>query len=138
MSYTIAHGALSHPGRTRTRNEDRVCDGMGGEQAGDIASALAVEAIRDHMLAAGYACQPFVGKADDTVSPVTNRLASAIRLANETIYTSAADHVEWSGMGTTVVAAVIHEDVLSYAHVDDSRLYLLRNGTLQPLTLDHS
>jgi len=65
-------------------------------------------------------------------------LASAVRLANETIYTSAADHVEQSGMGTTVVAALIREDVLSYAHVGDSRVYLLRDGNLQRLTVDHS
>jgi protein phosphatase len=150
MTYTIAHGALSHPGRTRPHNEDRygidtelglfvVCDGMGGERAGEIASRLAVDTIRTHMLAAANLCTPpFVGKPDETVSPVTNRLASAVRLANETIYTSAADHAEWTGMGTTVVAAVIREDVLSYAHVGDSRLYLLRHGGIQPLTDDHS
>lgn len=150
MTYAIVHGALSHPGRTRMHNEDRygvdpdlglfvVCDGMGGEKAGEVASELAVETIRKHLLAtAGMCARPSLGQPDDTVSLVTNRLASAVRLANETIYSSAVDHVEWSGMGTTVVAAVIHDDVLSYAHVGDSRLYLLRHGTMQAVTVDHS
>jgi PPM family protein phosphatase len=150
MTYTISHGALSDPGRRRINNEDRyladtdlglflVCDGMGGGQAGEVASALAVATIHDHMRSAtGIRGLPLLGQPDETVSPVTNRLCSAVRLANEAIYTAAADHVEWSGMGTTVVAALIHGDLLSFAHVGDSRLYLVRHGSMQPLTTDHS
>lgn len=111
MTYTIAHGALSDPGRKRPHNEDRygidtdlglfvVCGGTGGGKAGEVASALAVETICNHIAAAAGAWgPPLLGRPDETVSFITNRLGSAVRLANETIYASAANHAERSGMG---------------------------------------
>lgn len=150
MAFVIDHGALSDVGRKRFHNEDRclvdaerrlfvVCDGMGGGNAGEVASALAVQAVQEHVAAA--ASNPalsFIGERHHSVSACTNRLASAIRGANERIYRAAWDHAEWLGMGTTIVAVQVHEDVLSFAHVGDSRLYLIRNQTIQPLTVDHS
>ncbi len=150
MAFAIFHGAQSDVGRKRPHNEDRhcadpelglfvVCDGMGGGNAGEVASALAVETIhRRFAEATQHPDLPLAGDLDDTVSPTTNRLASAIKLANHVIYKSAGDRPEWSGMGTTVVAAALTDHILSYAHVGDSRLYLVRNQTIQPLTLDHS
>lgn len=150
MAFTILHGALSDVGRKRPHNEDRyridtdlglfvVCDGMGGGNAGEIASRLAVETIHAHMTdAMDDPAHSFIGEQDETVSASTNRLAGAIKRANEAIYMSATDHPEWSGMGTTVVAALVNDQMLSFAHVGDSRLYLIRNRTIQPLTMDHS
>jgi protein phosphatase len=150
MDVAIFHGAQSDVGRKRPHNEDWhcadpelglfvVCDGMGGGNAGEVASALAVETIHQHIAeATRYPELPFVGEQDDGVSPTTNRLASAIKLANDVIYKSARDRLEWSGMGTTVVAAVLKDHIISYVHVGDSRLYLIRNQTIQPLTMDHS
>ena len=116
-----------------------VCDGMGGGNAGEIASALAVEAIHAHLIeAARHADLPLVGPCDATVSAPANRLASAIRAANDIMHRESWSRPDYAGMGTTVVAALLHEEVLAIAHVGDSRLYLIRNGTIQALTTDHS
>lgn len=144
------HSAKSDTGLKRLHNEDRfvadpplglyvVCDGMGGGNAGEIASALAVEAIRTHLAeAAQRADLPLIGSADATVSPTANRLASAIRAANDAIHRESWSRPDYVGMGTTVVAALLHDEVLAIAHVGDSRLYLIRNGAIQSLTTDHS
>ena len=116
-----------------------VCDGMGGGNAGEIASALAVEAIQAHLLeAARHTDLPLIGPCDATVSAPANRLASAIRAANDAIHRESWSRPDYAGMGTTVVAALLREDVLAIAHVGDSRLYLVRNRALQALTTDHS
>jgi protein phosphatase len=100
---------------------------------------LAVETIKRHFMeGAHHPHLPFIAGQNDDFSPTTNRLADAIRSANNVIYRSARDRPEWSGMGTTVVAAALTDQVLSFAHVGDSRLYLVRNQTIQPLTVDHS
>lgn len=150
MALTVLHGALSDVGRKRQNNEDRygidtglglfvVCDGMGGGNAGEVASALAVATILAHFKeSSNNPALPLVGDRDESFSLPANRLASAIRLANTAIHSSATDFAEWSGMGTTVVAAVIHDDMISFAHVGDSRLYLVRDGMIHSLTNDHS
>lgn len=150
MRFAIHHGASSDVGRKRPRNEDCyladpdrglfvVCDGMGGGNAGEVASALAVETIRHHIMeAAANPALDWIGRWDDTVSAGANRLASAIRLANHKIYEAALQRAEWAGMGTTVVAVQVDDRRLSFAHVGDSRLYLIRNHTITPLTMDHS
>ncbi len=116
-----------------------VCDGMGGGNAGEIASTLAVEAIQAHLVQAGrHTDLPMIGPCDATVSAPANRLASAIRAANDAIHRESWSRPDYAGMGTTVVAALLREDVLAIAHVGDSRLYLIRNGTIQALTTDHS
>ena len=150
MAFEIVHAAQSDIGRKRLHNEDRycldatlglylVCDGMGGSNAGDVASALAVEMIHRHINDASQDQDlPLIGPSDPAVSPATNRLASAIRLANEVIYRESLRKSEWTGMGTTVVAALVTDELLSFAHVGDSRLYLVRHHTLQSLTVDHS
>jgi protein phosphatase len=144
------HSAKSDTGLKRRHNEDRfvadpplglyaVCDGMGGGNAGEIASALAVKAIQEHLTeAARNADLPLIGPCDATVSAPANRLASALRAANDTVHRESWSRPDYAGMGTTVVAALFHEDVLAIAHVGDSRLYLIRNGTIQALTTDHS
>ena len=150
MAVTVLHGALTDIGRRRPRNEDcfcadatlglyAVCDGMGGPQAGEIASSLAVETLRryirdtsrdDHL--------PSIGPALPRHSPLTNRLASAIQAANLAVYDAATRTPEWSGMGTTVVALLIEGTSASVAHIGDSRLYLVRRHTIRALTSDHS
>jgi len=116
-----------------------VCDGMGGGNAGEIASALGVETIRAHLVeAARHADLPLIGPCDPTVSAPANRLASAIRSANDAIHCESWSRPDYAGMGTTVIAALLHDDVLAIAHAGDSRLYLVRDGTIQALTTDHS
>lgn len=116
-----------------------VCDGMGGGNAGEIASTLAVETIQAHLAEAALnADLPLIGPFNATVSATANRLASAIRAANDVVHRESWSRPDYAGMGTTVVAALLREEVLAIAHVGDSRLYLVRDGTIQALTTDHS
>jgi PPM family protein phosphatase len=146
----IAVGAKTDVGLKRLRNEDSlcvdpevglyvVCDGLGGRNAGDVASRLAVEVIHKHIREARRnANLPLVGAYDEQFSPLTNRLASAIRLANQAIRDAAKKQRDQEGMGTTVVSAVLNGQELSVAHVGDSRMYLIRGDSIEPLTEDHS
>ena len=116
-----------------------VCDGMGGHQAGEVASMTASETIRvlfdqfhndllrDDRLSPGRA-----------LPPNGDLLLRSIRLANRQIYNRAAADSSLSGMGTTVVAVALQNDLMSIAHVGDSRAYRLEERQLQPLTRDHS
>jgi PPM family protein phosphatase len=146
----IVSGGVTDVGRVRTNNEDCfrivaplqlfvLSDGMGGEAHGEVASALAVETVVKH-------CSEALDNPEATLygnqtaawSEKTKRLSSAAYLANSKIFASAQEHAEQRGMGATLTAAWIDGSKLSIAHVGDSRAYLLRSGTLQQLTSDHS
>ncbi len=120
-------------GRKRRRNEDSfvqapplfaVADGMGGAQAGEVASRLAAAAFREFH------------EADD-LDP-EERVATIIQEANRRIYERAKSDAQASGMGTTITAALVAEGGVAVGHVGDSRAYRLRNGQLEQLTEDHS
>jgi serine/threonine protein phosphatase PrpC len=135
---------LTDPGRVRDRNEDSiaqipeaglvvVADGMGGHQAGEVASKLAVDVITRHIIgtlaeAGTTGNGTFEGKM----------IGDAIQLANRSIYELARQQPEYAGMGSTVVVAVFHGGKLWVGHVGDSRLYRFREGLLEQVTLDHS
>ncbi|HEV3219105.1 MAG TPA: Stp1/IreP family PP2C-type Ser/Thr phosphatase [Candidatus Acidoferrales bacterium] len=143
-------GARTDVGRVRENNEDAflvvapinlfiVSDGMGGEAHGEVASAIAVKTIAEHCEADGAdPSAPMIGEAHPDLSPRTNRLASAVNLANQRIYEASERDSDQRGMGATVVAAWLDGPKLSLVHVGDSRVYLLRAGALQQLTADHS
>jgi protein phosphatase len=128
----------SHVGKVRTTNEDAliiepraglyaVLDGMGGANAGDIASQLARDTIRDFVL------------HRRTALPPKALLEAAITAGSSAVFTAARRHRERHGMGTTVVACLIVDPAHAViAHVGDSRAYLLRDGRLSPLTRDHT
>ncbi|MGH7255950.1 MAG: Stp1/IreP family PP2C-type Ser/Thr phosphatase [Nitrospirales bacterium] len=152
----IRFGAKTDLGLKRSRNEDSyyagpelglyiVCDGMGGHDAGDVASALAVETIRRHVAEGDGLVESHSGNGEESrFSPEANRLVEAIRLANRAIMQAAqsgrgeGSQAGTCTMGTTVVAVLVHGPVLSFAHVGDSRLYLIRKGTIDLLTADHT
>jgi protein phosphatase len=146
----IVSGGVSDVGRLRANNEDCfrivaplqlfvLSDGMGGEAHGEVASALAVETVTKHCVEGqeNHAA-PLFGEPQADLSDHTRRLASAVHLANKKIFDSAEGHPEQRGMGATLTAAWINGAKLSIAHVGDSRAYLVRSGTLQQLTSDHS
>lgn len=131
----VAWGGASDVGRVRSGNEDAfladagvfvVADGMGGHNAGEVASELAVTTMRSALR--------------DAVSS-TEQLRELVQQANTTIYTASLDDSTQRGMGTTLTALVmipnVHDRVL-VANVGDSRTYLLRNGVLNRITTDHS
>jgi protein phosphatase len=112
---------------------------MGGEAHGEVASALAVQTILDHCRQAENSrATPTFGETRPDVSERTNRLASAIHLANRKVFETASANPEQRGMGATTIAAWIEGQRISLAHVGDSRAYLLRAGSLDQLTADHS
>ena len=100
-----------------------VADGMGGAQAGEVASRIAVDAFADGL--------PDQGSPEE-------RLATVARAANRRIYDLSREQSERAGMGTTLTAAFLGESDLAIAHVGDSRAYLFRDGELTRLTQDHS
>lgn len=114
-----------------------VADGMGGHNAGEVASQLAVEAIHQFIAdsaGGGDVTWPF--GMEVALSLDINRLTTAVRLANRKVYAEGSRRAELNGMGTTVVAALVSGDRLTLASVGDSRIYRLRDGNLEQLTKD--
>jgi protein phosphatase len=146
----IVSGGVTDVGRVRTNNEDCfrivaplhlfvLSDGMGGEAHGEVASALAVETVVQHCVdGQKNAAVTLYGEQQPGWSDKTQRLSSAAHLANKKIFESAHEHPDQQGMGATLTAAWIDGSRLSIAHVGDSRAYLLRGGSLQQITSDHS
>ncbi len=146
----IDAGARSDIGRVRKNNEDCysmdtslqlfvLSDGMGGEAHGEVASQLSVQTVVTHCRQGENSrTTPIFGESSPDVSERTNRLASAIHLANRKVFESASANPDQAGMGATIVAAWVDGQRLSIAHVGDSRVYLLRGGSMDQLTADHS
>jgi serine/threonine protein phosphatase PrpC len=146
----IVSGGVTNVGRVRTNNEDSfrivepmslyiLSDGMGGEAHGEIASAMAVDVVAKHCTETEVdPAMTIFADMPSAWSEKTRRLSSAVHLANKTIFDSAQKHPEQRGMGATITAAWLDGSRLSIAHVGDSRAYLLRSGSLQQLTSDHS
>ncbi|HXZ27412.1 MAG TPA: Stp1/IreP family PP2C-type Ser/Thr phosphatase [Terriglobales bacterium] len=150
MSLTVQVAGKSDIGCVRTNNEDNfgydarygifvVCDGMGGQAAGEVASKMGVDTVLSYFRqAANNGSYPLVGKAVEGVSERANALGSAIQMANGAIFQAASGTSERAGMGSTIVAVLVKGNFVSIAHVGDSRIYLLRQGSIQQLTDDHS
>ena len=135
---------LSDTGRMRGGNEDCIAthpefglavlaDGMGGHQAGEVASNMAVDIVMRHFEEREW--KPAGGKV---VASEAQAVAQAIQKANTAVYDAAQNRLEYRGMGSTVVVAVFYGDHMCVGHVGDSRLYRLREGSLEQLTRDHS
>jgi protein phosphatase len=146
-------------GRVRATNEDFfvideplgltvVADGMGGHNAGEVASRVAVEAITEyvrefHARRGGISSSPNIEETwpfgvDPNLSEGGNVLRTAIHLANMQILEMASTSEEFTGMGTTVVAVLAAGAKMAIAHVGDSRAYLLSSGRMRQLTDDDS
>ena len=126
----LGHG--TDTGKKRRRNEDEyvvepplfaIADGMGGAQAGELASSLAAGAVRGGEGAAG-------GGEEYVVE--------LIQEANRRVYQRSSQDAAVSGMGTTMTVALVEEGAVFFGHVGDSRAYLIRDGKLEQLTEDHS
>jgi protein phosphatase len=124
--------AATDPGRRRRQNEDAyvcepplfaVADGIGGAQAGEVASRLAATALRE--------------TGADGADP-RRHVDALIQEANRRVYERQTSDASASGMGTTITAALLHDDIVWIGHVGDSRAYLIRDDKLEQLTEDHS
>ena len=138
-------------GRRRKLNEDNflidrdvnlfaVCDGMGGHNAGEVASKMAIETLH-----------AFIAKSQGEEKDITwpyglepnlsfeaNRLKTAIKLANKRVFKAADNREDYTGMGTTLVAALVKDATLTVGNAGDSRCYRVRGGKLTQLTRDDS
>ncbi len=135
---------LSDVGRKRDHNEDSylvqqpmglfaVADGMGGHQAGEKASRMAIEILEREMAASVAA-----GALENGGEGAAKAVKGAAQTAGAAIFDAAQADPEMSGMGTTLTALLIHAGRAHLAHVGDSRCYLFRDGKCQQLTDDHS
>jgi protein phosphatase len=122
---------ITDTGRKRRRNEDAyvcepplfaIADGMGGAQAGEVASQLAAAAVRETAVDAGG----------------EQRIVDLIQEANRRVYDRSNTDPHTSGMGTTMTVAIAGDDHVAFGHVGDSRAYLIRDGRIEQLTEDHS
>jgi len=146
----IVSSGSSDVGRVRTNNEDSfrivealnlfiLSDGMGGEAHGEVASAMAVDAVNKYCETEKEDSGATVlDEVPANISSQTRRLRQAVAQANFQIFQSAQKNPEQRGMGATITALWLKDTLMSIAHVGDSRAYLLRNGNLQQLTNDHS
>jgi len=137
-------------GMKRTHNEDNfaifpeenlaiVADGMGGHASGEVASKMAVDALREFFDATSKdpeATWPY--KMDKHRGYDENRLITGIKLANLRIHEAAQREPKFRGMGTTCVSVISTKEGIYIAHVGDSRVYRLRDGQLEQMTDDHS
>jgi protein phosphatase len=140
----------SHPGRVRQINEDAwradpalglfvVADGMGGHNAGEVASGLAIEALHGFIRRTSEDSDftwPF--GIDPKQSYRANRLATAIKLANRRVFKAGESRDEYTGMGTTIVAVLAEGPEIAVAGVGDSRVYSFAGGALTQITSDDS
>lgn len=107
-----------------------VCDGMGGANGGNIASALAVDKISEQILSSG--------SEHISDQSIKNLMISAIFNANVAIYDRAQEEEQLKGMGTTVVAAIVSRGIAHIAHAGDSRAYMIEPDGIRQITTDHS
>jgi serine/threonine protein phosphatase PrpC len=137
----------SHPGMVRSHNEDSIAasvdeglfvlaDGMGGYNAGEVASGMATTLLRSELERDLRKWRSELQR--DGVARVHALLATRVAQANQAIYHAAHHQPQYEGMGTTLVVAVFSGNTLSVAHLGDSRCYRWRDGRLQQITRDHS
>jgi serine/threonine protein phosphatase PrpC len=150
MNLALEVAGITDTGCVRSNNEDSfgydtdigifvVCDGMGGAAAGEVASQIAVDCVLSHLRQSSIsAIRAGREKGADDCSELSHELARAIRYANQRISECARDNPQQIGMGTTIVSALCCDRTISIAHVGDSRIYLIRQGRIQQLTVDHS
>lgn len=151
-SYKLQVVAQSDPGQVREHNEDSIAsavdlglvvlaDGMGGYNAGEVASAM----VTSRMVEGVAALLPTLVEptsseidADSRISAIESLLRDQLLSANAAIYDAAQKDARCEGMGTTVVACLFHQHLVTVLHVGDSRLYRLRGDELRAITRDHS
>ena len=140
----MQYWGITDPGCVRSQNQDAfqveklgrntllciVCDGMGGAKSGNVASTLAVDVFVQEVK------RTWVSGMD--TEKIDQMLQNAVKLANFTVYDQAKQFEEFSGMGTTLVAALIHGKYATVVNIGDSRAYSIKPDGVRQLTVDHS
>jgi len=146
----IDSAGITDIGRKRKGNEDAlslddelglyvVADGMGGHQAGEVASGLVVETIRDYIKRVNEdEDAEELEDSDATLSKAANQLLSGIHLANRGVHEVSQSNESYKGMGSTVAAIYFTDETLIAANVGDSPIYLSHNGNIELLSITHN
>jgi len=149
LTHALAAASLTDPGRVRDHNEDCIesrpdiglfvlADGMGGYNAGEVASGMATSLISDG-LEESWHPKNVERLGRDEAKAMSERLINEqIARANSAIFTTSQNNPECAGMGTTLVVTLFFDNFLTVAHIGDSRLYRLRGESMEQVTRDHS
>ena len=149
LAQALAAASLTDPGRVRDHNEDCIesrpdiglfvlADGMGGYNAGEVASGMATSLISDGLQDAWNPREVERLGRDDTKALSERLIKEQIARANSAIFTTSQNNPECAGMGTTLVVTLFYDNFLTVAHIGDSRLYRLRGESMEQVTRDHS
>lgn len=149
MTEALEIVAQSNPGMVRSHNEDSVAhdatcglvvlaDGMGGYNAGEVASGIAVSVTTTEISQRLQHVSPVEIDTDSGDELGVMLLRDNIQKANSSIYHASQSQPQYAGMGTTIVTGLFYDNRVAVGHVGDSRMYRLRDGVLQTITRDHS
>ena len=148
-SQVLEVASCTDPGMVRSHNEDSIAsdpanglvvlaDGMGGYNAGEVASGMATTVITTEIQQLLAKVQPFQID-EETKQPVAGRMIrDQVLKANTSIYQAAQSQPQYAGMGTTLVVCLFYDNKMTVGHLGDSRLYMLRGGKFSQVTRDHS
>jgi serine/threonine protein phosphatase PrpC len=148
IEQALEMASLTHPGRVRAHNEDSLscepscglavlADGMGGYNAGEVASGITVSVLTTEIRNSLQSVRP-EDKNEQNQDIATDLLSNNVQKANASIFHAAQSQPQYAGMGTTVVAGLFYDNRVAVAHVGDSRMYRLRGDEFEALTRDHS
>jgi serine/threonine protein phosphatase PrpC len=149
LSQSLQSASLTDPGRVRDHNEDCIesrpeiglfvlADGMGGYNAGEVASGMATSLIADGLQEAWKPAELHRLSREEAKALSEKLIREQIGRANNAIFTTSQNNPECAGMGTTLVVCLFFDNFVTVAHIGDSRLYRLRGETMEQVTRDHS
>ncbi|HTQ78196.1 MAG TPA: Stp1/IreP family PP2C-type Ser/Thr phosphatase [Burkholderiales bacterium] len=148
-SQVLEVASCTDPGMVRSHNEDSIAadpenglvvlaDGMGGYNAGEVASGMATTVITTEMQQLLAKVNPFDIDQDTKQTVASRMIREQVLKANTSIYQAAQSQPQYAGMGTTLVVCLFYDNKIMVGHLGDSRLYRLRNGKFSQVTRDHS
>ena len=148
-SQVLEIASCTDPGMVRSHNEDSIAsdpvnglvvlaDGMGGYNAGEVASGMATTVITTEMQQLLAKAQPFEIDQETKGTIASRMIREQVLKANTSIYQAAQSQPQYAGMGTTLVVCLFYDNKITVGHLGDSRLYLMRNGKFSQVTRDHS
>jgi len=149
LTQVLEIASCTDPGMVRSHNEDSIAadaanglvvlaDGMGGYNAGEVASGMATTVIVTEMQQTLQNVQPYAIDEKTNKEIGARLVREQVLKANSSIYQAAQSQPQYAGMGTTLVVALFYDNRVLVAHLGDSRLYLLRDGKFKQVTRDHS
>jgi PPM family protein phosphatase len=149
IAHALQAASLTDPGRVRDHNEDCIearaeiglyvlADGMGGYNAGEVASGMATSLIADGLQESWRPGEVDRMGREEAKALAQRLIGEQIARANTAIFTTSQNNPECAGMGTTLVVCLFYDNFVTVAHIGDSRLYRLRGETMEQVTRDHS